>query len=350
MAEQQKTEPCFICHQLGHWSQECPYRRKEKQPHAANVTFPVSPADQQDWALLETLAVGSYMVSCSFEESTGTSSSGSPQPHSIYWSMHELNNKIIIDLGCMKTVAGTAWVNQIIQLLREKNKFVKVVHETESFRFGDGHISQSKFAVVMEITIAGIPVLLRVSVVQGNCPPLLSKPVCTSLGMIIDTQNHTLSSRRLGIKAYGLDQSAGGHYIMRVDEWPLTDRDYSIPCDFFLPMHKEVFVLPNSLGSSSDLKDWVATHGGKPSTPYGGAVRSEPERMGERRDWPGGRRGRDHGRGGRGRYGGAIQTEDTFEVSEENPDRRQTTTRSQPQEKVPNQNGNKYRRAARVCL
>ena len=24
--EQQKTEPCFLCHKLGHWSQECPYR------------------------------------------------------------------------------------------------------------------------------------------------------------------------------------------------------------------------------------------------------------------------------------------------------------------------------------
>ena len=23
--EQQKTEPCFLCHKLGHWSQECPY-------------------------------------------------------------------------------------------------------------------------------------------------------------------------------------------------------------------------------------------------------------------------------------------------------------------------------------
>ncbi|CAK9117104.1 unnamed protein product [Durusdinium trenchii] len=46
VAEQQKKEPCFICHQLGHWSQECPYRRKEKpMVHSANV-FELS---QQEW-------------------------------------------------------------------------------------------------------------------------------------------------------------------------------------------------------------------------------------------------------------------------------------------------------------
>ncbi|CAK8991626.1 unnamed protein product [Durusdinium trenchii] len=62
VAEQQKKEPCFICHQLGHWSQECPYRRRDKNVHAANVTFPVSPPQQQDWALLESLAAsGVYM-------------------------------------------------------------------------------------------------------------------------------------------------------------------------------------------------------------------------------------------------------------------------------------------------
>ena len=60
-------------------------------------------------------------------------------------------------------------------------------------------------------------------------------------------------------------------------------------------MHKEVFVLPDCLGSSSDLKDWVATHGGVASAPilaHGGVARSPSERMGERRDWPGRRSGR----------------------------------------------------------
>ena len=65
----------------------------------------------------------------------------------------------------MKTAAGTGWINQLIPVLRARNKYVKVVYETESFRFGDGHISESKFAVVMGITIAGTPVLLRILVV-----------------------------------------------------------------------------------------------------------------------------------------------------------------------------------------
>ena len=45
VAEQQKKEPCFICHQLGHWSQERPYPR----------LFPSSQPQQEDWALLRDL-------------------------------------------------------------------------------------------------------------------------------------------------------------------------------------------------------------------------------------------------------------------------------------------------------
>lgn len=42
--EQQKTEPCFICRHLRHWSQECPYRgqappRAANVVHSANVSF-----------------------------------------------------------------------------------------------------------------------------------------------------------------------------------------------------------------------------------------------------------------------------------------------------------------------
>ena len=53
--EQQKTEPCFICRQLGHWSQECPYRNKAPI-HATNVTFPSAGVSEANWALLQHCA------------------------------------------------------------------------------------------------------------------------------------------------------------------------------------------------------------------------------------------------------------------------------------------------------
>ena len=56
------------------------------------------------------------------------------------------------------------------------------------------------FSFVFEATVLGVQVILRLSVVPGECPPLLSKPACTQLGMIIDTEYHTVSARKLKVK------------------------------------------------------------------------------------------------------------------------------------------------------
>lgn len=59
--QQQKTEPCFICRQLGHWSQECPYRNKAPV-HATNVTFPAGNRQADaDWDFLRQCAQSEAM-------------------------------------------------------------------------------------------------------------------------------------------------------------------------------------------------------------------------------------------------------------------------------------------------
>ena len=52
----------------------------------------------------------------------------------------------------------------------------------------------------------------------GDCPPLLSKPVCSELGLVVDTSKHTISSTRHGVKAFGMSQSKGGHYTLKIDD------------------------------------------------------------------------------------------------------------------------------------
>ena len=164
---------------------------------------------------------------------------------STHWSMSELGDKMILDLGCMKTVAGTEWVNQHVARLRREGRFVQVVTEDESFRFGDGQITKSRYAVIMEAAVANIPCVLRVSVVSGNCPPLLSKQVCSALGIVIDTASHTLASRRHGVRDFGLEQSSGGHYMLAVAQFVGAS---VVPGDFKLDKHVEVMTLSDALG------------------------------------------------------------------------------------------------------
>ena len=221
--EQQKREPCFLCQKLGHWSQECPLRKKGgSKSHPVHVTAGPMRTDPDQWSLLEAIAeytadgprVSSEHVCCV----TSTIES-SLIDHEIFWSMRELSSSLILDLGCMKSVAGTKWVNQHIQRLKELGRWMKAVPENESFRFGDGHELRSSYSFMFEATLMGVQVIIRLSVVPGECPPLLSKPACSQLSMVIDTEFHTVSSRKLKVRKYGLKQTYGGHYALPIAEF-----------------------------------------------------------------------------------------------------------------------------------
>ncbi|CAE7529229.1 unnamed protein product [Symbiodinium natans] len=149
----------------------------------------------------------------------------------------------------MKSVAGTKWVNQHIQRLKSLGRWMKAVPERESFRFGDGHEVWSEFSFIFEATLLGVRVVLRLSVVPGDCPPLLSKPACTQLGIVIDTENHTVSSRKLRVRRYGMSQTFGGHYALPIAEFedhmsPIEDPD--------LPVHSEA--IPVYVASPLDIE------------------------------------------------------------------------------------------------
>ncbi|CAE7682647.1 RE2 [Symbiodinium necroappetens] len=168
--EQQKKEPCFLCNKLGHWSQECPLRKRGngRASHSVNVTAGPYSEDPGQWSLLEAMA--GYM---SGEPSAGSSAmhgcfatnlvDSTLKDHEVVWSMRELHSSLILDLGCMKSVAGTKWVNQHIQRLKSEGRWMKAV----------------------KATVLGVQVILRLSVVKN----------------------------------YGLFQTFGGHYALSIAEF-----------------------------------------------------------------------------------------------------------------------------------
>ena len=263
--EQQKTEPCFICRQLGHWSQECPYRgqaptRAANVVHSANVSFQHvgQQSDKADWDFLMSCARADEQYKGAIEPQYACLMVSPTTTNEVFWSMDELGNKMILDLGCMRTVAGTLWATPVVKEWRRRGLYVKVIPEKESFRFGDGHICESKVALIIQVTLASIPCLLRISVVSGKCPPLLSKPVATKLGLLIDTENHTVASRMYHVKAFGLGMAVNGHYLLSIQVSQETDM--SIPDDFQMPTDAEVYPLARSGSKQVDETETPETH------------------------------------------------------------------------------------------
>lgn len=119
----------------------------------------------------------------------------------------------------MRNVVGVQWANDVIEEWRKHGRWMKVSKEQEVFRFGDGNTLNSRFRLEIEAGFGGRKVYLAFSVVPGPCPPLLSKQAHTKLGPIIDTEDHTFSSRKLRIKNYGLSETEAGHYTVRIDEF-----------------------------------------------------------------------------------------------------------------------------------
>ena len=167
---------------------------------------------------------------------------GPEDPVEVHWCMQELANKVILDIGCMKSVVGTKWMNSVVRRWKHEGRWFSVVPEAEVFRFGNGTTLKSRYAVAFEATFAKKHVILRFSVVEGDCPPLLSKPACSQLDLNIDCGKHSLSSPKLKVKAYGLPHAPNGHYLMNIEEFSETTR-CPIPKEFVMPAGVEAYVL-----------------------------------------------------------------------------------------------------------
>ena len=234
-----KLVKCFVCDEPGHIARDCP--KVKGTLNTSNQVLVTSSsntsktdAEAAEWDLLASLCCVTeespnkdravYMVqrgSWMGEVDDGQSFNTGVVPHEAWWNMQELAKKVILDLGCMRNVVGVKWATDVIEAWKSNQRWFKIIPEAEVFRFGDGNTLRSRYRLQLEATFGGRRVLLAFSVVPGPCPPLLSKQSHTKLGVKLDTEHHTMSSRKLKVQNYGLVETDAGHYTMRIDEFHL---------------------------------------------------------------------------------------------------------------------------------
>ena len=186
LAEKIRTSACHNCGEVGHWSRECPKAVKAHQACVATKTvrrkvvkkapsslegIPEQSSGQQDheWDLLVSLCSSNVDENPSGEAARvymagpcGVSMH-EDEAHEVMWCIQELQDAVILDLGCLKSVTGTKWINQLLQRWKKANRWFKVYPEKETFRFGSGNTLPSRFAVHLLATFCGKPTILALS-------------------------------------------------------------------------------------------------------------------------------------------------------------------------------------------
>lgn len=112
-----------------------------------------------------------------------------------------LAGRMVVDLGCLRSVAGVDWLCQEIQRCKQSGRLVLVERAHDYFRFGDGVRRLSKYRVWLEVGILGHVGLLGINSVGYPCPPLLSKWVCRALGLQLDCGTGRFDLQKIGVQS-----------------------------------------------------------------------------------------------------------------------------------------------------
>ena len=262
--EKMRSEPCHKCGELGHWSRECPQKHNATAVAAPKPSGSAQGTAEDEWATLVSL--------CHQQQTGGASAAGQYKERFVgvsevtqveallcetLWCDQELRLRVILDLGCVKSVVGIKWMKELLEVWQSKGRWLKVTPESEQFQFGNGESLTSRYHVQFESIIAGSHVVLGMSVVSGKCPPLLSRHACTQLGLRIDCGNHSVTSTKMKVKNFGLSQATNGHYLLPVSQFEDGER-VDIPEDFSLREGEEAQVLRSAAESQDDVADDAA--------------------------------------------------------------------------------------------
>ncbi|CAE7255000.1 RE2 [Symbiodinium sp. CCMP2592] len=93
---------------------------------------------------------------------------------------------------------------------------VPLLGESDNFRFGASRIYSSNYAIVVSFKVGSSWVLVKVAIIHGDLPLLLSRSVLAELGMVYNLKEHKADFEPVRVTGYPLLSTPTGHPAISV--------------------------------------------------------------------------------------------------------------------------------------
>ena len=198
-----KPQLCHSCGSFRHLQAACPDRY---EAHFEQVNDQAQAEQNQ----IEEVADGDHFVGFNTNEfEIFAATIGKIRPEEVFAC-------VVIDTGCVKSVAGRDWFNDFCAILSSKTKSqIKVYNSEKTFKFGGDLRKKSLGFYEIPCSLGGQNILLKIDVVDADIPCLISKEALKRGKVKIDVENDLINIFGRQLK---LNTTDSGHYIMPIDD------------------------------------------------------------------------------------------------------------------------------------
>ncbi|CAE7510542.1 RE1 [Symbiodinium sp. CCMP2592] len=142
----------------------------------------------------------------------------------VTWEIEGFVNKdllAITDTACSRSVAGAAWVDTYLAEARKLECDPQFTSCREAFKFGASKVFVASYGVILCFELGGFKIGLRVAVVNGDVPLLVSRGALGKLGMLLDVAENKATFKAIGVHDMDLEITETGHPAFQIRPAPL---------------------------------------------------------------------------------------------------------------------------------
>ncbi|CAE7221929.1 GIP [Symbiodinium sp. CCMP2592] len=142
----------------------------------------------------------------------------------VTWEIEGFVNKdllAITDTACSRSVAGAAWVDSYLAEARKMECDPQFTSCREAFKFGASKVFVASYGIILCFELGGFRIGLRVAVVNGDVPLLVSRGALGKMGMLLDVAENKASFKALGVYDMELEITETGHPAFQIRPAPL---------------------------------------------------------------------------------------------------------------------------------